>query len=101
MMLTLPKTNGLTGLKELHRELHDMAQPIAALQCRLEIACILGGSEDLREAVMGGLEDVRRIVGALSRVRTTLAGIREQGTDWAGPIQGAAGRPVGFVEETR
>ena len=51
------------------RELHDLAQPIASCQCRLEIGLILGGEEALNEAATGGLEDLGRIIAARTRMR--------------------------------
>lgn len=60
----------------MDRELHDLAQPMASLQCRLEIGLILGGEEALVEAVNGALEDLRRLTAALGRMRQIIAEAR-------------------------
>ena len=57
----------------LDQELHDLSQPMASLQCRLEIGSILGGEEALREAVDGGLEDLQRLSTALQRMRVLIS----------------------------
>ena len=57
----------------LDRELHDLVQPIARLQCRLEIGLMLGEDKALLEAVQGGLEDLAKLTSAVTRMRAVLA----------------------------
>ena len=58
---------------KLDDELHDLSQPLASLQCRLEIGLILGDKDALLDAVNGGLEDLRRITTVLGRMRKLVA----------------------------
>ncbi|MGI4828462.1 MAG: hypothetical protein ACRYFU_09775 [Janthinobacterium lividum] len=60
----------------LDRELHDLAQPLASFQWRLEIALMVGGEEALEEAATGGLEDLRRITSFLARMRQLVADLQ-------------------------
>ena len=62
----------------LDQELHDLAQPIASFQCRLEIGLILGGEDALKEAATGGLEDLRCIISALSRMRRVVESLKTE-----------------------
>ena len=66
-----PQQNKL--LKQMHNELHDLCQPLTALQCRLEMGRMLGTGEAFEEAVRGGLEETRRMFEAVARLRRTLA----------------------------
>ena len=56
-------------LTMLRQELHDFAQPVTGLQCRLEIGRMLGDRASLLETVDGALEDLGRITAAISRLR--------------------------------
>ena len=58
---------------QLDRELHDLSQPMASLQCRLEIGLILGDAEALLDAATGSLDDLRRMTVALNRMRKIVA----------------------------
>lgn len=57
----------------LRRELHALAQPMAILQCRLELGLMSGDEEALREALRGGLGDLRRMTESLQNLRETVA----------------------------
>jgi len=59
-------------LRDLERELHDLCQPVTALQCRLELGKICGGEEALLEAADGALEDAGRIFAAVAKMRDRL-----------------------------
>ena len=59
-------------MSRLHRGLHDMAQPLASLQCRLELGKMSGDGESLAETVEGALEDVARICAIFSHLRDAL-----------------------------
>ena len=60
-------------LTVLDRELHDMAQPLASLQCRLEFGRMLADKASLAEAVEGALSDLDRLNAVFSRLRDVLA----------------------------
>lgn len=51
------------------REWHDLSQPLTTLQCRLELAQILGDEQSMREAVCEGLEDCTRVFAAIRAMR--------------------------------
>lgn len=65
-------------LKQSNVELHDLCQPLTALQCRLEIGKMLGHPEALEEAVKGGLEETRRMFHIITRMRQRLLEIEER-----------------------
>ncbi len=56
----------------LEEELHGLAQPLSSLQCRLEIGLLLGDEVSVREALEEGLQELKRVLGAVSRMRTFL-----------------------------
>lgn len=62
-------------LDEVHADLHELCQPLTALQCRLEIGRMMGNEEALLEAVDGSLEETRRMFEVIDRMRQRL--IRE------------------------
>ena len=62
-------------LDEVHADLHELCQPLTALQCRLEIGRMMGNEEALLEAVDGSLEETRRMFEVVDRMRQRL--IRE------------------------
>jgi hypothetical protein len=61
-----------TVLEHMHAELHDLCQPLTALQCRLEIGKMLGHDSALEEAVEGALEETRRMFEVIARMRQRL-----------------------------
>jgi hypothetical protein len=65
-------------LKQSNLELHDLCQPLTALQCRLEMGRMLGHPEALEEAVTGGLEETRRMFDIIAHMRQRLLDIEEQ-----------------------
>ncbi len=69
-----------TDLKSaLGKQLHDLSQPLASLQCRLEIGKLVGGEEALLEAVSGGLDDLHRLCAALTRMRQLVSADDDEG----------------------
>jgi signal transduction histidine kinase len=60
-------------LREIEVHLHDLCQPVTALQCRLELGRAIDDRDSLSEAVVGGLEDTQRIFAAVRRLRDRLA----------------------------
>ena len=59
-------------LTQSHLELHDLCQPLTALQCRLEMAEMIGNPEALEDAVKGGLEETRRMFHIIAHMRQRL-----------------------------
>ncbi len=71
--------SGQERLREaIEYELHELCQPLTTLRCRLELALMLcepGDAESqqaLREAVMEGLDDMRRAFVSVERLRECL-----------------------------
>lgn len=62
-------------LEKSNVELHDLCQPLTALQCRLEFARMLGHAEAFEEAVNGGLEETRRMFAIIIHMRERLLDI--------------------------
>ena len=61
-----------TQLEQRHAELHDLCQPLTALQCRLEIGRMRNHESALLEAIDGGLEETRRMFEIIARIRQRL-----------------------------
>lgn len=59
-------------LHRLHHELHDLCQPLTALQCRLEVGRLQGDEAAMQEALTGGLEEAGRLFEVVARMRNTL-----------------------------
>ena len=53
----------------LRHELHEAAQPLSILQCRLEVGLLGGSKTDLEEAIRGAFEDLARLTLTLERLR--------------------------------
>ena len=64
-------------LEELEKELHDLCQPLTALQCRLELGLMCGDETSLMEAVEGGLVEMERLFQGIETMRARL--LRELG----------------------
>jgi hypothetical protein len=72
-----------TALDEIERGLHDLAQPLTALQCRLELGILMGDPDALLEAATGALVDTGRMFAEIGQMRERLFGA-------AGPHSGSA-----------
>jgi len=57
------------GVTRISRALHDLCQPLTALQCGLEIAELTGTVEGYREAVRLALVECGRLVEAVHSMR--------------------------------
>ncbi len=68
--MSLPERDDV--LNQLHADLHELCQPLTALQCRLEIGRMMGNEEALLEAVDGGLEETLRMFAVIDRMRQRL-----------------------------
>ena len=61
-----------------HAELHDLCQPLTALQCQLEMSRIELGDASLEEVVEDALKETHRLFAVIERMRSRLAEIEEQ-----------------------
>jgi hypothetical protein len=59
-------------LEQRHAELHDLCQPLTALQCRLEIGRLQNHEGALVEAVDASLKETRRMFEVIARIRQRL-----------------------------
>lgn len=66
-------------LEQRYAELHDLCQPLTALQCRLEMGRMPGHPGGLEEAVNGSLEETRRLFEIVARIRQRLLADEENG----------------------
>lgn len=65
------RRSGAEPMKQMSTALHDLCQPLTTLQCRLEMAELLGTPEAYREAVVTGMGECARLsaaVGAMRRI---------------------------------
>jgi signal transduction histidine kinase len=65
-------TRSEIDLKQSMSELHDLCQPLTALQCRLEMGRMLGHAEAFEEAILGALEEARRMFTIVAQMRQRL-----------------------------
>jgi C4-dicarboxylate-specific signal transduction histidine kinase len=59
-------------LQQMFEDLHDLCQPLTALQCRLEVGRMLGHESALQEAVNGSLTETRRMFEVIAQMRQHL-----------------------------
>ena len=57
----------------VEKELHDLAQPLSSLQCRLEIGLLSAVDAATRETLQESMAEVKRVIAAFSRVREVAA----------------------------
>ena len=65
-----------SSLEQMHVDLHDLCQPLTALQCRLELGRMLGHEGGLQDAVDGALEETKRMFKIVDQMRQRL--LREE-----------------------
>lgn len=58
-----------SGIRRIGVALHDLCQPLTTLQCRLEMAEVVGTPEAYREAVAAGLTECARLSIAVGSMR--------------------------------
>lgn len=68
--MTLPRHKDV--LDQMHADLHDLCQPLTALQCRLEIGRMTGDEGGLLGTIDGGLEETKRMFEVINRIRKRL-----------------------------
>jgi hypothetical protein len=76
--MTLQECNA--QLEQRHAELHDLCQPLTALQCRLEIGRLQNHEGALVEAVDASLQETRRMFEVIARIRQRLLTDEENST---------------------
>ncbi len=57
------------AMRQLSKALHDLCQPLTTLQCRLEMAGVVGTADAYREAVELGLDECVRLMDAVEAMR--------------------------------
>lgn len=71
----------LETLRQLNHALHDLCQPMTTLQCRLEMAGVVGTNQAYREAVDMGLAECSRLIDAVDAMRGMVrAAMRRSGS---------------------
>ena len=66
-------------VQELSVMLHDLCQPLTALQCRLELAEMEGDEEGMRRAIADSLVECERLNGIAMRMRQQLREAMQDG----------------------
>ncbi len=66
-------------VQELSVMLHDLCQPLTALQCRLELAEMEGDEEGMRRAIADSLTECERLNGIAMRMRQQLREAMQDG----------------------
>ena len=62
------------GMRErMDRALHDLCQPLTTLQCRLEVAQMIGSPEACREAIDLGMLECAQLYAAVGILRDILS----------------------------
>ncbi len=70
--------SGVDRTNDLKKAMHDMCQPLTTLQCRLEMAGVVGTAEAYREAVELGLVECSRLLSAVDAMREVVrAAVRD------------------------
>jgi signal transduction histidine kinase len=68
--------------QQLSKALHDLCQPLTTLQCRLEMAGVMGTADGYREAVELGLAECSRLIEAVNAMRGMVrAAVGQSGLD--------------------
>ena len=60
------------GLRRIGIALHDLCQPLTTIQCRLELAGMVGTTQDYREAIALGLRECARLAQSVETMREVL-----------------------------
>lgn len=74
------------AMREIAASLHDLCQPLTALQCRLEMGQMFGTTEAYAEAISEALRESERLMVAVSAMRELVRRSLEQteGSRWGG-----------------
>jgi hypothetical protein len=71
---------GGTAMEQMGQALHDLCQPLTTLQCRLEIAGLVGTEEAYRDAVNLGLAECARLMDGVGSMREIVLAARQVAT---------------------
>jgi hypothetical protein len=63
-------------MQQIGKALHDLCQPLTTLQCRLELAGVIGSDEAYREAVRLALVECGRVVESVGVMRELVRAAR-------------------------
>jgi hypothetical protein len=69
------------GMRRIGKALHDLCQPLTTLQCRLELAQVLGTPEAYREATELGLAECIRLSEAVGSMRAIVRSATQEGAE--------------------
>ena len=64
-------------MEQMSAALHGLCQPLTTLQCRLEMAEIVGTADAYREAVKSGLAECERLANGVGSMREIMRASRE------------------------
>ncbi len=79
--MTLGRSAAGSQLRRLGVALHDLCQPLTTLQCRLEMAELIGTAEAHREAVEAGRTECARLSAAVRSMREMLRAANQDATE--------------------
>jgi C4-dicarboxylate-specific signal transduction histidine kinase len=65
------------AMEQMSAALHTLCQPLTTLQCRLEMAEIIGTADAYREAVTSGLAECERMADGVGSMREIMRASRE------------------------
>ena len=65
-------------LRVIAEALHDLCQPLTALQCRLEIGQLMGTPAGFQEAVAEGLRECSRLLQGVNEMRNLVRNAMER-----------------------
>ena len=68
----MPMSRHEAFVREMSEKLHDLCQPLTALQCRLEMAKMQGDPTHLLETVDDSLIETARMFAAIAEMRLRL-----------------------------
>lgn len=73
---------------DIARLVHDLCQPLTTLQCRLEIAGLVGTAQAYHEAVDAGLEECGRLMDCVASLRELVVAARQASVSRPGTQRG-------------
>ncbi len=78
-----PRHRSEIDLEQSQDELHDLCQPLTALQCCLEMSRIPGHEAALAEAIDNSLRETQRVFAVIARMRQRLNTLEQERNDVA------------------
>ena len=68
--------SGEDGMERIGKALHDLCQPLTTLQCRLELAGVIGTDQSYREAVRLAQVECERLAESVGSMREIVRAAR-------------------------